>query len=61
MSRLARGTTERYPESLVEINPADADQFGVEDGQMVKVTSRRGNVTAKAAPDKAARRRARSS
>ncbi len=49
MTRLARGTTERYPESLVEINPKDAERYGIADGKAVKVTSRRGSVSAKAA------------
>jgi formate dehydrogenase major subunit len=48
MTRLSRGTTERYPESLVEINPGDAEEKGIENGQMIRVTSRRGSVTAKA-------------
>ena len=48
MTRRALGPSERYPESLVEINPADAEKFGIADGQMVKVTSRRGMVEAKA-------------
>ncbi len=48
MTRRARGSMERYPESLIEINPADAKKFGINDGDMVKVTSRRGSVTGKA-------------
>jgi len=32
----------------VEINPRDAERFGIEDEKLVKVTSRRGSVTAKA-------------
>ncbi len=48
MTRLSKGAMERYPESLVEINPSDARKFGISDGQSVKVTSRRGSVTAKA-------------
>ncbi len=48
MTRRALGPSERYPESLVEINPVDAKKFGIADGQMVKVTSRRGMVEAKA-------------
>ncbi|MCX5830121.1 MAG: molybdopterin-dependent oxidoreductase, partial [Deltaproteobacteria bacterium] len=48
MTRLSAGAMERCPESLVEINPLDADKLGIEDGQMVKVSSRRGKVTAKA-------------
>jgi formate dehydrogenase alpha subunit len=48
MTRLSSGSMERYPESLVEIHPADADRLNVRDGQPVTVTSRRGSVTAKA-------------
>jgi len=48
MTMRAQGPSERCPESLVEINPSDAEKLGIADGQMVKVTSRRGNVEAKA-------------
>jgi len=48
MTTRAKGPSERYPESLVEIHPDDADQLGISDGQLVKVTSRRGQVEAKA-------------
>jgi formate dehydrogenase alpha subunit len=48
MTRMARGPSERCPESLVEINPADARRLEIEEGQFVKVTSRRGTVSAKA-------------
>ncbi len=48
MTTRAQGLSERYPESLVEINPADADKLGISEGQKVKVTSRRGTVEAKA-------------
>jgi formate dehydrogenase alpha subunit len=48
MTTRAKGPMERCPESLVEINPADAEKLGIDDGQMVKVTSRRGDVEAKA-------------
>lgn len=47
MTRRARGPNERCPESLVEINPADAAKFGINEGQMIKVTSRRGTLKAK--------------
>jgi formate dehydrogenase major subunit len=47
MTRRSLGTSELCPESLVELNPADAAKFGINDGQMVKVTSRRGSVKAK--------------
>ncbi len=48
MTTRAKGLSERYPESLVEINPVDADKLKIADGQKVKVTSRRGTVEAKA-------------
>ncbi len=48
MSRRSRGITERSKESLVEINPKDAERLGIRDGQYVKVTSRRGSLQAKA-------------
>jgi predicted molibdopterin-dependent oxidoreductase YjgC len=47
MSRLSKGITERCPESLVEINPKDAEKLGIKDGQFAKVSSRRGVVQAK--------------
>jgi predicted molibdopterin-dependent oxidoreductase YjgC len=48
MTRLAKGSMERCPESLVEIHPFDAERRGIQDGQAVKVTSRRGTLRAKA-------------
>jgi predicted molibdopterin-dependent oxidoreductase YjgC len=48
MTRLSRGASERCPESLVEIHPADAKKLGIDEGQFVKVTSRRGTLSAKA-------------
>jgi len=36
------------PECFVEISPQSANQYGITDGQMVKVSSRRGEITAKA-------------
>ena len=48
MTRLAKGAMERYPESLVEIHPRDAERLGIGDGQMVRVASRRGTVEARA-------------
>jgi formate dehydrogenase alpha subunit len=47
MSRLSKGIMERCPESLVEINPMDAEKLGVSAGQFLKVSSRRGVVEAK--------------
>jgi formate dehydrogenase alpha subunit len=43
------GLDEVAPEELVEINPQDAERLGIEDGEVVKVVSRRGDVTARAA------------
>ncbi len=48
MTRLSKGSTERCPESLVEIHPLDAEKLAIGDGQTVKVTSRRGTLQAKA-------------
>jgi formate dehydrogenase alpha subunit len=47
MSRLSPGIMQRCPESLVEINPVDAKKLKLSDGQLVKVSSRRGAVQAK--------------
>jgi len=47
MSRLSAGITERCPQSLVEINPRDAQKLGLMNGQFVKVSSRRGALQAK--------------
>jgi formate dehydrogenase major subunit/formate dehydrogenase alpha subunit len=46
MTRRAKGLLEVYPTTLVEINPEDAERLGVEDGQPVRLTSRRGEVRA---------------
>jgi len=48
MTRMGRGIMERCPESLVEINPFDAEKLGIADGTFVAVTSRRGSVRARA-------------
>jgi predicted molibdopterin-dependent oxidoreductase YjgC len=48
MTRRSRGTNERYPESLAEINPNDARKFGIVDGGRIKVSSRRGTLEVKA-------------
>lgn len=39
---------ELYPEALVEINPADAALMGINDGDAVRVASRRGEITLRA-------------
>ena len=48
MTRKVRGLNVMRGEELVEINPGDASALGIADGEMVKVTSRRGEVVAKA-------------
>jgi len=48
MTRRCQGLDEIYPESLAEINPSDAQELGVEDGEMVRIASRRGEVEVKA-------------
>jgi formate dehydrogenase alpha subunit len=48
LSRRARGLLEAYPETLVEISPADAARLGVEGGAAVRVRSRRGAMVARA-------------
>ena len=39
---------ELYPEARVEINPADAARLKIEDGQTVRVSSRRGSIVLRA-------------
>jgi formate dehydrogenase alpha subunit len=48
MTRKTAGLNELRSEELVEMNPIDASQLGINDGAAVKVSSRRGTVTAKA-------------
>jgi formate dehydrogenase alpha subunit len=48
MTKRVDGLRELSSEEFVMINPQDAEKFGVEDGQMVEVTSKRGTVTARA-------------
>ncbi len=48
MTRKVRGLNVFRGEELVMMNPADAEALNIDDGEMVKVTSRRGTVNAKA-------------
>jgi len=48
MTRKSKGLNEMRGEELVEMNPADAEALGIGDGDLVRVASRRGAVTAKA-------------
>jgi len=48
MTRRSVGLNERYPECLIEINEEDAERLKIEDGELVRVISRRGRIEAKA-------------
>jgi predicted molibdopterin-dependent oxidoreductase YjgC len=48
MSRKVAGLNAFLGEEMVEINPADAEGLGIADGDKVKVTSRRGEIAARA-------------
>jgi formate dehydrogenase alpha subunit len=48
MTRRSAGLEAIAPEAIVELNTADAARLAIVDGAKVKVTSRRGQVTAKA-------------
>jgi formate dehydrogenase major subunit/formate dehydrogenase alpha subunit len=48
MTQRARGLVAVYPEALVEIHPEDARKLDVNDGELIRVTSRRGEIVAKA-------------
>lgn len=48
MSRRARALDEIQPEPFVELNPGDAVQLGIGEGDAVRISSRRGSVTAPA-------------
>ena len=48
MTRRAKGLMQVYGEALVEINPYDAERLGLNGRQVVRVTSRRGSIEARA-------------
>ena len=48
MTRRAKGLMAAYPEALIEVSPQDARQGGIVDGDLVRLTSRRGEIVAKA-------------
>ncbi len=48
MTRRARGLVAVYPEALIEINPKDAQRALVGNGDLVRLSSRRGEIVAKA-------------
>jgi formate dehydrogenase major subunit/formate dehydrogenase alpha subunit len=55
-TRRSEGLTRKQPESFVEIHPRNARQLGIEDGQMVDVVTRRGQVRCRAMLSKQVRR-----
>jgi formate dehydrogenase major subunit len=48
MTRKVKGLNEKVPGSYIEINPAAAAKLGVKNGEMLKVTSRRGSIKVEA-------------
>ena len=48
MTRRAKGLMEIYGNSLVEVNPMDAEKLGINGNKRVRVTSRRGSIEAEA-------------
>ena len=48
MTRRARGLSAVYPEALIEISPHDAQRAEIADGEFVRLSSRRGEIVAKA-------------
>ena len=48
MTRRVEGLVDLDPEEWFKINPVDAERYGIEDGQWVEVTSRRGKVKVRA-------------
>ncbi|HJX23068.1 MAG TPA: molybdopterin dinucleotide binding domain-containing protein, partial [Candidatus Bathyarchaeia archaeon] len=47
MTRRSKGLNSLSPECLVEMNPLDAYKMGLKDGNVIRVTSRRGKLEAK--------------
>lgn len=48
MTRRSKGIMWVWPEESIEISPADARELGIEDGETVLVSSRRGSVKTRA-------------
>ena len=48
MTRRVAELTSVYPEPLLEVHPGDAETFGIKTAGRVKISSRRGEVIAKA-------------
>lgn len=48
MTRRVKGLTELQPDEILEISPEDADRLGINNGDTIRISSRRGSVTASA-------------
>ncbi|MEF8774469.1 MAG: molybdopterin dinucleotide binding domain-containing protein, partial [Halobacteriales archaeon] len=48
MSRRSPTLKRQHPENFVDIHPSDAERYGVEDGDTVTISSRRGEIDVKA-------------
>lgn len=48
MTRRVDGLEELESEELIKMHPVDAEKFGIEDGQWVEISSRRGTIKARA-------------
>jgi formate dehydrogenase alpha subunit len=48
MTRKSDGLNERAPENFVEMASEDARRFGIEDGNLINIVSRRGKISARA-------------
>ncbi|MEM7582311.1 MAG: molybdopterin-dependent oxidoreductase, partial [Acidobacteriota bacterium] len=55
-TRRSEGLSEKQPESFVEVHPRTARRYGIEDGQLVDVVSRRGRVRCRAMISRQVRR-----
>jgi len=48
MSRRSPTLMRQHPENFVDVHPNDAEEYGIEDGDMVTLRSRRGEIEVKA-------------
>jgi formate dehydrogenase alpha subunit len=48
MTMKSQGLNDLAPECFVEISPQDAESYGIEDGDLLRIVSRRGEIEAKA-------------
>jgi predicted molibdopterin-dependent oxidoreductase YjgC len=48
MTRRTKGFSERYPESLIEINLENARKYGIEEGKPAFITTRKGCLAVQA-------------